>query len=60
MIKILPFLQKSSGDKKSKKNTIINHQNGGGRDNWLLENGADLSRLMGMGSTQDEAPRVEE
>ncbi len=45
--------------KKLKKNTTISHLNGGGRSNWLLENGADVLRLMGMGLEQDEAMRVE-
>ena len=60
MIKTLPFLQQSSVDKKTLKNTTISHQNGGDGDKWLLENGAHDSRLTGVGSVQEEAPRVEQ
>jgi hypothetical protein len=55
----VPFLQQSSGNKKAFKNTTISHQTGGGWDNWLLENGLDASRLMGVGLVWDEATRVE-
>jgi hypothetical protein len=63
MTATVPFLQQSSGNKKTlkkhSKNTTISHQNGGGEDNWLMENGADVSGLTGAGSAQDEAMRVE-
>jgi hypothetical protein len=49
MIKTVPILQQSGGNEKALKNTTISHQNGGDRDDWLLENGADVSRLTSMG-----------
>ncbi len=60
MIKTVPFLQQSSGNKKALKNTTISYLNRGSGDNWLLENGADVLRLTGMGLARDEGTRVEQ
>ncbi len=60
MIKTVPFIRQSSGDNNHKINTTISHQNGGNGEDWLLENGANVLRLTGMGLARDEAPRMEQ
>jgi hypothetical protein len=46
------------GRQQQRRTITISHQNGGGGDDWLLGNSADVSRLTGVGSARDEATRV--